>query len=96
VAEARQGRRSRRFAPSLTSREGAESFGFPGEVWTQPRVAALIRDQFGVSYGPSQVGRILKACGWSSQKPMHRATQRDEAAIRRWREERWPQIKKRQ
>jgi transposase len=75
--------------------QGAESFGFQGEVWTQPRVATLIRDWFGVSYDPSQVGRILKACGWSSQKPVHRATQRDEAAIRCWKEERWPQIKKR-
>jgi len=75
---------------------GAESLGFRGDVWTQPRVAALIRDRFGVSYHPSQVGRILKACGWSSQKPVHRATQRNEDAIQRWKEERWPQIKKRQ
>jgi hypothetical protein len=37
----------------------------------------------------------LKARGWSRQKPMHRATQRDEKVIRQWREERWPQIKKR-
>ena len=34
--------------------QGAEAFGFPGEVWAQPRVAALIRDRFGVSYDPSQ------------------------------------------
>jgi transposase len=74
--------------------QGAEAFGFQGEVWTQPRVATLIRDQFGVSYDPSQVGRILKASGWSSQKPTHRATQRNETAIWQWQEERWPQIKK--
>lgn len=64
-------------------------------VWICTRVAALIRDRFGVSYDPSQVGRILKACGWSSQRPVHWATQRDEAAIRHWQEERWPEIKKR-
>jgi transposase len=75
--------------------QGAESWGFQGDVWTQPRVATLIRDWFGVSYHPDHVGRILKACGWSSQKPIHRATQRNEAAIQRWKEERWPQIKKR-
>ena len=61
--------------------QGAESFGFQGEVWTQPRVATLIRDWFGVSYHPDHVGRILKACGWSSQKPVHRASQRNESAI---------------
>jgi transposase len=75
--------------------QGAEFFGFQGDVWTQPRVAILIRDWFGVSYDPSHVGRILKACGWSNQKPVHRATQRNEETIRLWKEERWPQVKKR-
>jgi transposase len=75
--------------------QGAEFFGFQGDVWTQPRVAILIRDRFGVSYDPSHVGRILKASGWSSQKPVHRATQRNEETIRLWKEERWPQVKKR-
>jgi transposase len=64
-------------------------------VWTQPRIATLIRDWFGVSYDPSQVGRILKASGWSWQKPVQRATQQNEEAIRRWQKEHWPQIKKR-
>jgi transposase len=75
--------------------EGAQAFGFRGDIWTQPRVAEVVRRQFGISYDPSQVGRILRACGWSSQKPVQRATQRDEAAIQRWREEEWPRIKKR-
>ncbi len=75
--------------------QGAPALGFQGDVWTQPRVATLIRDRFGISYPPAHVGRILKACGWSSQKPIHRATQRNEATIQRWKEERWPQIKKR-
>ena len=75
--------------------QGAESFGFRGDIWTQPRVTEVVRRIFNVSYHSSQVGRILKDCGWSRQKPMRRATQRDEEAIHRWREERWPQIKKR-
>jgi transposase len=79
--------------PELLGR-GAQSFGFRGDLWTQPRVTELVRRQFGVSYHPSQVGRILRACGWSRQKPVHRASQRDEAAIQRWRDEEWPRIKK--
>lgn len=75
--------------------QGAEAFGFRGDLWTQPRIAQLIRRQFGVSYHPSQVGRILRASGWSRQKPVHRASQRDEAAIQRWQGEEWPRIKKR-
>ncbi len=64
------------------------------KIWTQPRVTEVIRRQFDVSYHPSQVGRILKDCGWSRQKRVRRATQKDEAAIQRWKEERWPQLKK--
>jgi transposase len=73
---------------------GAEAFGFRGSIWTLERVAEVIRREFGVSYHPSHIGRILRACGWSRQKPIRRATQRDEAAIRRWVEERWPEIEK--
>ena len=75
--------------------QGAQSFGFQGDLWTLPRVTEVIRREFGVTYHPSQVSRILKTCGWSRQKPLRRATQRDEAAIQRWKEERWPELKKR-
>jgi transposase len=80
--------------PQLLAR-GAESFGFRGDLWTQPRIATVIRREFGVTYHPSQVGRILKIGGWSRQKPLRRATQRDETAIQRWKEECWPMLKKR-
>src|SRR5947209_14506437 len=37
----------------------------------------------------------LKRRGWSPQQPIRRATQRDEDAIRRWREEPWPERRRR-
>lgn len=79
--------------PGLLER-GAEAFGFRGTVWTQPRIAEVIRREFGVRYHPSQVGRILQRLGWSRQKPVRRARQRDEEAIRRWKTERWPRLKR--
>ncbi len=75
--------------------KGAEHFGFGGNVWTQPRVAWLIKQEFGVSYHPSHVGRLLKKLKWSRQKPERRASQRDEKAIEQWRTEGWSEIKKR-
>jgi transposase len=79
--------------PSLLAR-GAEEQGFGGDVWTARRVAAVIERTFGVRYHPDHVGRLLRQAGWSVQRPIQRATQRDEAAIRGWHEERWPAIKK--
>lgn len=75
-------------------KRGPESFGFRGEVWTEPRIAEVVRREFGVSYHPSQIGRILKQCHWSRQKPMRRARQRDEEAIKNWKEKQWPKLKK--
>ena len=74
--------------------KGAEHFGFRGDVWTQPRVAQLIKREFGVSYHPSHVGRILEQLGWSRQKPITRASQRNEAVIERWRTEKWEELEK--
>jgi transposase len=74
--------------------QGAEAYGFRGDVWTCERVAIVIRKEFGVSYHPAHVSRLLKALRQSLQKPQRRANQRDEEAIERWKEKRWPQLKK--
>ena len=79
--------------PELLAR-GAQAHGFRGEVWTCERVATVIRREFGVSYHPAHVSRVVRALGLSLQKPMRRANQRDEEAIRHWKEQRWPQLKK--
>ena len=80
--------------PGLLER-GPSAFGFCGEIWTRGRVAQVIEREFGVSYDPSQVGRILKGCGFSLQKPALRSAQRDEQAIREWRDRRFGDLKKR-
>jgi transposase len=80
--------------PGLLER-GAESFGFLGDLWTCPRVAKVIERELGVKYHPAHVSRILKELGWTPQKPIRRAKQRKEAEIQRWKEERWPELKKR-
>ena len=79
--------------PGLLAK-GAKHFGFREDVWTQPRVAWLIQHEFGVTYHPAHVGRILKRLGWGRQKPVERAAQRDEEAIERWRTEKWAAIEK--
>ena len=79
--------------PALLHR-GPEAYGCRGHVWTRGRVAVVLRLEFGVSYHPVHVGRLLKAVRWSPQKPARRARQRDEMAIARWRTETWPAIKK--
>jgi transposase len=80
--------------PVLLAR-GAEAYGFRGDVWTAKRIAEVRWRTFGVRYHPDHVSRLLRQAGWSVQRPIQRATQRDEAASTRWQEERGPAIKKR-
>ncbi len=79
--------------PALLAR-GTPAFGFLGDVWTRARVAEVIKREFGVTYHRDHIGRVLKAVGWTVQKPIERATQRDEEEIAAWLEEQWPAINK--
>jgi len=79
--------------PNLLN-QGAEAFGFRGDVWTTKRVAQVIKRAFGVSYHPAHCSRILRAIKYSVQKPVQRASQRDEGAIKRWKDEQWSALKK--
>jgi len=80
--------------PELLAR-GAEAWGFRGDRWTRQRVADVLRREFGVSYHPAHVSRLLAGWGFSLQRPQRQAIQRDEAAIREFRQQRYPEVAKR-
>ena len=79
--------------PTLLQR-GAEAYGFRGAVWTRARVGQVIRREFGVVYSDSHIGRLLAKIGWTRQKPVERADQRDAAAVTTWCEETFPELEK--
>lgn len=74
--------------------EGALAQGYHEAVWTSRRVADVIQRAFGVRYHRAHCSRMLRQLGQSVQKPVARASQRDETAIAQWSEERWPALKK--
>jgi transposase len=74
---------------------GPEAYGFRGEVWTRARIARVIEEEFGVGYRKGHVGRLLQELRWTPQVPIRRALQRDEEAIRRWRDDVWPELRRR-
>ena len=74
--------------------KGAQAAGYPTDLWTCPRVAQVVKGQFGVSYHRAHVGRLLRSLGWSVQRPERRAVERDEEGIRRWVRVEWPRAKK--
>jgi transposase len=70
------------------------AYGFAKHLWTTPLVAKLIAQTFGVQYHSDYVGTLLHALGFSCQKPMRRAKERDESRIEKWRQESWPELLK--
>jgi transposase len=74
--------------------EGAEAHGFETDLWTLPRIVALIKDEFDISVSTSSAHRYLQKFDWTNQKPERRAAERDEEAIEYFRTERIAELKK--
>jgi transposase len=75
-------------------KKGPEALGYKTPLWTCLRVAHLIKREFQVQYHPEHVWKVLDRLGWSCQRPVGRARERNEAAIRHWKQVEWPGIKK--
>jgi transposase len=69
--------------------------GFATDLWSAPRLARLIEQEWGVSFHSDALTRWLQQRGFTPQKPRRSHRERDAAAIARWRAEDWPRIKKR-
>jgi hypothetical protein len=54
--------------------KGAKAAGFGTDLWTCPRIAQVMARRFGVQYHVAHLSRLLRALGWSPQKPQRRAT----------------------
>jgi len=74
--------------------KGPQAHGYSTELWTLPRVAAVVEQVSGVRYHPGHVWRVLRGLGWSLQRPTLRARERDEEAIAQWKRHIWPRAKK--
>src|SRR5205823_6565245 len=75
--------------------ESPTEHGFPTALWTGPRLAHLIAQEFGIRFHPGYLSSWLRDRGFTPQKPQRVPRQRDPEAIAAWLESDWPRIKKR-
>lgn len=73
---------------------GALARGYGTDLWTLKRVGRLIEEHMGLRYSESGVWHVLANLGFSCQRPVGRALERDESAIQAWKRKRWPGLKK--
>lgn len=73
---------------------GPRACGFDRELWTLPMIKELIEREHGVEYHEDHLSRFMRRLGLSVQRPMVRARERDEKAIKRFVEAEFPAIEK--
>lgn len=61
--------------------------------WTLVRVVALIAALFHLRVSVTTAWQAMRRLGYTAQLPIHRAAERDEAAIAAWRRYQWPSLK---
>ena len=65
----------------------------PFVLWTREAVAELVLQEHGIAMPVRTVGDYLKRWGMTPQKPVKRAYERSEPAVRRWLKEEYPAIR---
>jgi transposase len=99
----RAGRRGRpsvqRLAPHqaatavrLISDRCPDQLKLPFVLWTREAVGELLARRFGVQVSVWTVGRYLHSWGFTPQKPLRRAYERDPELVRKWLQEKYPTI----
>jgi len=71
-----------------------EQLKLPYFLWTREAVQELIEIRTGRKLSVWTVGRYLARWGFTPQKPVRRAYERDPEAVRRWLDEEYPDIRK--
>src|SRR5260370_25993566 len=67
--------------------KGATAHGWPSQLWTSDRVAAVIKRHFKGTCSHSTAWTVLKRyLGWTAQRPVQRFASGNEELIRRWKE----------
>jgi transposase len=67
----------------------------PFALWTREAVGQLIERKTGIRLSLTAIGTYISAWGLTPQKPIRRATERNEAAIQSWMKRDYPAIAKR-
>lgn len=72
-----------------------EQLKLPFVLWTREAVQMLIERRYGLRVSIWTIGRYLTRWGFTPQKPVRKAYERDDKEVRKWLNETYPTIKRR-
>lgn len=73
---------------------GPVAYGYLSGVWTSPMIKKVIEEEFGVSYHPGHIRKILYSLNYSMQRPKRVLANADPEKQNKWRRYTYPNIKK--
>jgi transposase len=73
---------------------GPVAHGLDVGIWTSPMLVRIIQEEFGLSYHPGHIRKMLHRLGFSVQRPRRVLARADATAQNHWRRYTYPRIKK--
>lgn len=102
VSKKKRGRRSQDMAAlkphqcaiivNLITDRCPDQLKMPFMLWAREAVGMLIEQRFGIKLAVRSVGNYLKRWGFTPQKPIKRAYERQDKAVKVWLDETYPKI----
>lgn len=68
---------------------------FEFALWTREMIQKLVKDKFKISLGLKSIGKLLAQLGFTCQRPLYKAIQKDESLVKEWLRKIFPTIKTR-
>ncbi len=90
--ESRLSRKQTSRATRLIRDKCPDQMKLPFALWTREAVCELLKREFGIVVSVWTAGRYLKSWGFTPQKPVRRAYERDPKAVERWLKVEYPAI----
>jgi transposase len=74
--------------------KGPLAFGYETDLWTLSRLKTVMKKINKIDFSEGWIWKIVRDLGFTPQKPQVKAKQRDEKAIKQWKEKTLPDLKK--
>jgi transposase len=68
---------------------------FEYALWTREMIQKIIKDRYAIKLSLPSIGRLLAQLGFTCQKPLYKAIQKNESLVQEWLKKIFPKIKKR-
>lgn len=73
---------------------GPVAYGLNTGVWTSPIIKEIVENEFGISYHPGHIRKLMKKIGFSFQRPTYKLINADPRKRNKWIRYTYPNLKK--